>query len=205
MQTSELYTQMVQREKRLWITLAIMGIIWILTVGLFVALYISAISEQTKVIAYTPTGIPRYAELQDPSKREIIEVQTCAKEVLTQTFTLKYSEFLNREPQQAMMKVKPFFHEAYYSEFVSGLVTSRYIERLLELRAVTIVTVQDPVEVQVTQDAKYWVKATITRQDMTAKGERTHSLTYAILFKPGDRTTTNPWGLYVEKLYLMEG
>jgi hypothetical protein len=203
MQTAELYTQMVNREKKLWIALGVMGIVWVLTVVLFVAMYVSAIGEKTKIIAYTPTGIPRYVEWRPGSGRETIEVQTYAKTMLTKVFSLKYSDFLSRDPAEALRSVEPFFAPGYYQEFVDGLVTSRYIERLLDLRAVTVVTVQDPVEVQATDGGKYWIKATISRQDVTAKGERTHTLTYAMLVRPGDRTVTNPWGLYVEKLYLM--
>jgi hypothetical protein len=204
MQTTELYTQMVKRERRLWIALGVMGIVWVLTVGLFVAMYASAIGEKSKIIAYTPTGIPKYVEWRPGSGRETIEVQTYAKTMLAKVFSLKYSDFLSRNPADVLLPVKPFFVPDYYQEFIDGLVASKYIQRLMDLRAVTLVSVQDPVEVQATQDGKYWIKATISRQDVTAKGERTHTMTYAMLVRPGDRTEVNPWGLYVEKLYLMQ-
>ena len=200
MDTSELYTSMVKRERNLWIALAVTGASTLLISCLFFWMYLGVAKEKSKIIAYTPTGIPKYVEWKCEGGRELIEVQTFTKEMLAKAFTLKYSDFLGAKPADVLAGVKPLFAPDYYEQFVEGLTVSKYIERMIESRAVTIVEVKDPVEVQASPDG-YWAKARIVKQDVTATGEKNQILTYAVFLRKGDRTIRNPWGLYVSKIY----
>ena len=200
MDTSELYTSMVKRERNLWIALAVTGASTLLISCLFFWMYLGVAKEKSKIIAYTPTGIPKYVEWKCEGGRELIEVQTFTKEMLAKAFTLKYSDFLGAKPADVLAGVKPLFAPDYYEQFVEGLTVSKYIEKMIESRAVTVVEVKDPVEVQASPDG-YWAKARIVKQDVTATGEKNQILTYAVFLRKGDRTIRNPWGLYVSKIY----
>ena len=106
--TTEFYTNMQKRERKLWLALGVSLLLWLLTVFLFWAFYFSLAGEKTQILAYTPTGIPKFVEYHSGG-REIIEIQSFVKNSLTRIFSLKYSDFLGKSPLAAFAPVQDYF------------------------------------------------------------------------------------------------
>ncbi len=200
--TTDFYVSMQKRERKLWIAIGALILLWLASVFLFWAFYVSLAGEKTQILAYTPTGIPKFVEYHSGGQ-ELIEVQNFVKTSLVQTFSLKYSDFLGKAPGKAFAPVQAYFTPEYFKNFVHGMVVSQFLQRMVNLRAITVATVDDnSIEVQHTSEG-YWTRATVNRIDESAKGEQPHTITYTMLLKPGPRTIANTWGLYIEKIYVV--
>ena len=187
------------------------AIVSVLSLSLAVAmvaifLQVQELREQKQsVIGYTATGIPRFVETFPAYKRQIIEVQTFVKEVLTRTFTMNYAEFLERSPEEVFTqkKLEYFYDPKFLAEMIASMKASGFIAQLIKTRAVIFVHVLDPVEVK-WEGGAILARARVKKTEKTATGERSYVDTYLLTLRLTGRTIQNPWGLIVTDLVVSD-
>ena len=205
METTEIYRNQKSREKKLWVVNGVLlGVVLILAL-VIAGLVVELREKEPRVIAYTSTGIPKFVEQHGSYVREIVEVQSFVKHVITETFTLNYADFLEKKPLQVFLDkgVHIYYDPSFLREMVNSMIASGFISKLISARAVIFVEVLLPIEVKY-ERGYIWARARVKRLEKTAQGETHKLLDYYLQIALAKRTLENPWGLKVVRLVVSE-